>query len=176
MRSFRDAIDIHAAARSDAPLLLAPEPDSVIGYGELQRSARSLGAYLAGQGVAPGSVVSFMLPNGVSAASVFLGAMYAGYVVSPINLIAQDAQIAYVLGHSGARFISQRRSSSPAWKNFAAKRSAQRCSIQPTPTTLICRARMPAISLQSMPRRRQCSCTPRAPPATRKAFFSRTGI
>ena len=105
MRSFRDAIDIHAAARSDAPLLLAPEPDAVVSYGELQHSARSLGAYLAGQGVAPGSVVSFMLPNGVSAASVFLGAMYAGYVVSPINLIAQDAQIAYVLAHSGTRFI-----------------------------------------------------------------------
>ena len=81
MRSFRDAIDVHAAARSDAPFVLAPETDTVVSYGDLQRSARSLATYLTRQGVTPGSVVSFMLPNGVSAASVFLGAMYAGYVV-----------------------------------------------------------------------------------------------
>jgi long-chain acyl-CoA synthetase len=105
MRSFRDAIDIHAAARSDAPFVFAPDSDTVVSYGDLQRSARSLAKYLTRQGVTPGSVVSFMLPNGVSATSVFLGAMYAGYVVSPINLIAQDAQIAYVLAHSGTRFI-----------------------------------------------------------------------
>jgi long-chain acyl-CoA synthetase len=105
MRSFRDAIDAQAAAQPDAPFLLAPEPQAVVSYAELRRSARSLSAYLARRGVPPGSVVSFMLPNGVSAASVFLGAMYAGYVVSPINLLAQDAQLSYVLAHSGTRIV-----------------------------------------------------------------------
>jgi len=105
MRSFRDAIDARAAAQPDAPFVLAPEPDLVLSYGDLRRSARSLGAYLARRGVPPGSVVSFMLPNGVSAASIFLGAMHAGYVVSPINLLAQDAQLAYVLAHSGTRLV-----------------------------------------------------------------------
>jgi long-chain acyl-CoA synthetase len=46
-----------------------------------------------------------MLPNGVAAASIFLGAMYAGYIVSPINLLAQDAQLEYTLAHSGTRLI-----------------------------------------------------------------------
>jgi acyl-CoA synthetase (AMP-forming)/AMP-acid ligase II len=46
-----------------------------------------------------------MLPNGVSAASVFLGAMYAGYVVSPISLLAQDSQIEYTLAHSETRIV-----------------------------------------------------------------------
>ena len=105
MRSFRDAIDAQAATQPDAPFVFAPEPEMVVSYGELRRSARSLAAYLARRGLPPGSVVSFMLPNGVSAASVFLGAMYAGYVVSPINLLAQDAQLAYVLAHSGTRLV-----------------------------------------------------------------------
>jgi long-chain acyl-CoA synthetase len=105
MRTFRDAIDAHAAAQPDAPFVLAPEPDAIITYGELRRAACSLGAYLARQGIAPGSVVSFMLPNGVSAASVFLGAMYAGYVVSPVNLHAQDSQLEYVLAHSETRLV-----------------------------------------------------------------------
>src|SRR5215472_2846354 len=105
MLSFRDAIDAHAAAQPDAPFLLAPESGSVLTYGELRRAARSLGSYLASEGIPPGSVVSFMLPNGVSAASILLGGMYCGHVVSPLNLLAQDSQIAYVLAHSETRLV-----------------------------------------------------------------------
>jgi long-chain acyl-CoA synthetase len=46
-----------------------------------------------------------MLENGWSAATVFLGAMYGGYVVSPINLLAQDAQLEYSLTHSEATIV-----------------------------------------------------------------------
>ena len=60
---------------------------------------------LESRGVAPGATVSFMLENGASAATVFLGAMYGGYVVSPINLHAQDAQLEYTLAHSDTRIV-----------------------------------------------------------------------
>ena len=105
MRTFRDAIDTHAAARPDAPCVLAPEPNAVLTYGDLARVGAELGAYLAHEGIPPGSVVSFMLPNGVSAANVLLGAMYCGYVVSPLNLLAQDSQLAYVIAHSETRLV-----------------------------------------------------------------------
>ena len=105
MLSFRDAIDAHAAAQPDAAFLLGPETGAVLSYRALRRAARSLGAYLASEGIPPGSVVSFMLPNGVSAASILLGGMYCGYVVSPLNLLAQDSQLAYVLAHSGTRLV-----------------------------------------------------------------------
>ena len=105
MRTIRDAIDGHAAARPDAPCIVAPEAGAILTYGELRRSAVALGAYLAQQGIAPGAVVSFMLPNGIAAASVFLGAMYGGYVVSPVNLLAQDAQLEYTLAHSRTRLV-----------------------------------------------------------------------
>src|SRR6202142_2260728 len=100
LRTFRALIDAHADARPDAPFLFAPEPGTTLTYRELRRSSRSLGDFLAAQGIQPGSVVSFMLPNGVSAASVFLGAMYAGYVVSPVNLLAQDSLLEYTIAHS----------------------------------------------------------------------------
>ena len=105
MLSFRDAIDAHAAAQPDAAFLLGPETGAVLSYRALRRAARSLGAYLASEGIPPGSVVSFMLPNGVSATSILLGGMYCGYVVSPLNLLAQDSQLAYVLAHSGTRLV-----------------------------------------------------------------------
>ena len=104
-RTFRDVIDAHADARADATCVLAPETGDALTYGELATTGRSLAAYLSEQGIAPGSIVSFMLPNGISAVSVFLGAMCGGYVVSPVNLLAQDAQLEYTLAHSESRLI-----------------------------------------------------------------------
>jgi long-chain acyl-CoA synthetase len=105
MQSIRDAIDVHADARPESPFLLAPECGAVVAYGALRDRCRAFAALLDARGVAPGEVVSFMLPNGVAAASVFLGAMYAGRVVSPVSLIAADAGIEYTLAHSGTRLV-----------------------------------------------------------------------
>lgn len=105
MRTLRDVIDHHAEVRPDAPFLFAPEPDSAITYGELRESGRALAGFLADAGVAPGEVVSFMLPNGAAAATLLLGTMVSGYVVSPLNLLAQDAHLEYTLAHSETRFV-----------------------------------------------------------------------
>ena len=98
--TFREVIDAHAASQPGAPFLIAPEAALEIDYATLRADCRAFSALLAARGVAPGTTVSFMLENGVSAATIFLGAMYGGYVVSPINLHAQDAQLEYTLAHS----------------------------------------------------------------------------
>jgi acyl-CoA synthetase (AMP-forming)/AMP-acid ligase II len=105
MRTFRDAIDATAAAQPEAPCIIAPEPATILTYADLQRSAAALAGYCARAGIPPGAVVSFMLPNGIAAASVFLGAMYAGYVVSPVNLLAHDAQLESTLAHSRTQLV-----------------------------------------------------------------------
>src|SRR6202163_2934453 len=105
MRTLRDVIDHHAEVRPDAPFLFAPEPDTVITYGELRESSDALAGLLADAGIAPGEVVSFMLPNGAAAAMLLLGTMVAGYVVSPLNLLAQDGHLQYPLAHSDTRFV-----------------------------------------------------------------------
>jgi long-chain acyl-CoA synthetase len=105
MRTMRDVIDHHADARPDAPFLFAPEPAAVVSYAELRESSRALGGFLAGAGVARGEVVSFMLPNGAAAATLLIGTIGAGYVVSPLNLLAQDAHLEYTFAHSDTRFV-----------------------------------------------------------------------
>ena len=66
--TFRGVIDAHAASQPRAPFLIAPEPGLTISYRALRDAARRLDAGLARDGIAPGDVVAFMLPNGVSAA------------------------------------------------------------------------------------------------------------
>jgi long-chain acyl-CoA synthetase len=105
MQTLRDVIDHQAASQPDAPFLLAPEPESVITYAQLRNSAGALASELAAEGIRPGEVVSTMLPNGISSASLFFGAMYGGFIVSPVNLLAQDSQLEYTLAHSQTRVI-----------------------------------------------------------------------
>ena len=88
-------------ARPEAPFLLAPEPGTTVTYGALRGIAQGVAAELAAHGIREGEVVSCMLPNGIAAAGVFLGAMHGGYVVSPVSLLAQDTLIAHTLAHSG---------------------------------------------------------------------------
>ena len=103
--TIRAVIDALAEAQPEAPFLFAPESGAAMTYAGLQNTCRSIGSELASTGILPGAVVSFLLPNGVSAVSVFLGAMYAGYVVAPTSLLAQDAQLEYVLTHSETRLV-----------------------------------------------------------------------
>jgi long-chain acyl-CoA synthetase len=103
--TFREVVDAHAKARPNAPFLFAPEVGQAVDYATLARTCRAFAASLAARGVPRGATVSFMLENGISAATIFLGAMYGGYVVSPINLHAQDAQLEYTLTHSQTRIV-----------------------------------------------------------------------
>jgi long-chain acyl-CoA synthetase len=103
--TLRTLIDARADAQPDAPFVLAPETGRVLTYAGLRQASRALAAFLGGAGVPGGEAVAFLLPNGVRAASVFLGTMYAGRVVAPQNLLAQDSYLAYAIEHSGARIV-----------------------------------------------------------------------
>ena len=105
MRTLRDVIDHHAEVRPDAPFLIAPEPGVTITYRDLRATCRALGAFVDSRGVGAGEILSFMLPNGIAAATIFLGTMYSGRVACPLNLIAQDALLEHVLAHSDARIV-----------------------------------------------------------------------
>jgi long-chain acyl-CoA synthetase len=125
MNTFRDVIDAHADGQPRAPFLIAPEPALAIDYATLRDRCRAFAAFLAERGIEPGATVSFMLENGMSATTVFLGAMYGGYVVSPINLIAQDAQLEYTLGHSDTRIVFAGAANVPRLQAIARVRGAQ---------------------------------------------------
>jgi len=105
LRTIRAVIDAQAERAPDAPYLLAPETGTTITYAQLRDICEALGSELAAAGIPPGAVVSFLLPNGAAAATIFLGAMYAGYVVAPMSLLAQDTQLEYILSHSGTRLV-----------------------------------------------------------------------
>ena len=103
--TFRDAIAANASRSPDAPFAFGPETGVMMTWRGLADACDGLASHLEDMGCAPGDIVAFMLPNGLSALTVFLGAMAGGYVVAPINLLAQDAHLDYVLDHARPRVV-----------------------------------------------------------------------
>jgi acyl-CoA synthetase (AMP-forming)/AMP-acid ligase II len=110
MRAFvfhtiRDCIDLRAQQQPEKVFLIAPEPGIKLTYGQLRVDSENFGKYLLSLGLKKGDKVSFMLPNGCLTTQIFLGAMYAGFVVAPLNLLAQPVHLEYVLEHSDTQLV-----------------------------------------------------------------------
>jgi long-chain acyl-CoA synthetase len=87
------------------------EPDgSVVSYGALAARADQIGRGLQALGLGPGDTVAGMLPNGSAALALFFAAMQTGLYVVPVNWHLAAAEVAYILGDSGAAaFVADER-------------------------------------------------------------------
>ncbi|MDP2810142.1 MAG: AMP-binding protein [Rhodocyclaceae bacterium] len=105
LRTIRAQLDHQAAQRPAATYLIAPETGLAMSFLGLQSASRRLSGYLQGQGILPGAKVALLMHNGYQTCRLFIGAMYGGYCVTPLNLLAQPAQLAYVLEHSDTEIV-----------------------------------------------------------------------
>ena len=105
VRTVRAAVDAQAAARSASPYFISPEAGCALTFGALRDNAIRLHGELRTLGAAPGDKIALYMGNGIATAQLFVGAMYAGYTIVPLNLLAQGAQLEYVLDHCDARLV-----------------------------------------------------------------------
>ena len=66
-------------------------------FAELDRAARSLAGALAAEGVGPGDVVVFQLPNWVEAGITFFASAYLGAVIVPVVHFYGAKEVDYIL-------------------------------------------------------------------------------
>jgi acyl-CoA synthetase (AMP-forming)/AMP-acid ligase II len=105
LRTIRAQVDHQAQLRPDATYLIAPEAGLTMSFGALRAASRRLAAYLESEGIRPGAKVALLMHNGYQTCRLFVGAMYGGYCVTPLNLLAQPTQLSYVLEHSDAEIV-----------------------------------------------------------------------
>jgi len=101
----RSYIDHRAAESPDKVYLICPEVGLELTYLKLKTDSEILGKHLASLGLRKGDKVSFMMTNGYQTAKIFLGAMYSGFVIAPLNLLAQPSQLEYVMDHSDTKLV-----------------------------------------------------------------------
>jgi acyl-CoA synthetase (AMP-forming)/AMP-acid ligase II len=104
-RTLRDVLAAHLARRPDELFLIAPETGRVLTYREIDRQARLLARFLRMKGLRRGDKVGLYAHNGYQSALLFLATMIGGYVIAPINLLAQRSQLAYVLDHCDCKLL-----------------------------------------------------------------------
>jgi long-chain acyl-CoA synthetase len=122
--TLRDALAAHVAARPAQALIVAPETGRILTYAGLERDAHHLAGCLHGAGLGRGDKVAFFLHNGYQTAAIFLGSMIGGYVVTPLNLLAQRAHLAYTLQHCDCKLVFTSRAHEPRIREAVA--AAQR--------------------------------------------------
>ena len=105
MRTIRHYVDRRAEEQPDKIYMIAPEPGLTLTYGQLKEDSVLLGKHLLKKGLKKGDKISFMLGNGYQTTKLFLGTMYGGFVIAPLNLMAQPAQLEYVLNHSDTKLV-----------------------------------------------------------------------
>lgn len=98
--TIRAYVDDQAATRPDSVYLIAPEPGLTLTFAALRSESRSLSRHLLASGIRPGDKIALMMHNGFQTCRLFIGLMYGGFCVTPLNLLAQPAQLEYVLDHS----------------------------------------------------------------------------
>jgi long-chain acyl-CoA synthetase len=79
--------------------------DRSMTYSELRQAAATAGAGLRAMGVGPGEHVALILPNLPEFAVAYFGSLYAGAVVTPVNVTLKAEELAHILGDSGARAV-----------------------------------------------------------------------
>ncbi len=105
MYTVRSIIDARAELQPETVFQIAPEPGLELTYAGLRSTAHMLNRRLGGLGVAGGDKVGFLLDNGHWTTALFLGVMYAGRVILPLNAVAGPDQLSYVLSHSDAKVL-----------------------------------------------------------------------
>lgn len=101
----RALIDERASIQGGDIYFVAPHTGHTLTFDALARTCRRIAAGLIARGLQPGDHVSLVMGNGVATVEFLLGALYGGFCVNPINLLAQSDQMRYVIEHADARLI-----------------------------------------------------------------------
>src|SRR5712692_5553516 len=76
-----------------------------IGFGDLERLSRAIGAWLQGKGLAKGARVAVMMPNCLQYPACVFGILRAGYTVVNVNPLYTARELEHQLKDSGAEAI-----------------------------------------------------------------------
>ncbi len=110
MDTVRAIVDDRAGSQRDTVFQIAPETGLELTYAGLQSVGQSLHDKFENLQVAPGDKVAFLLDNGHWTTALFLGVMYSGRVILPLNAVAGPDQLSYILDHSDAKVLFVSRS------------------------------------------------------------------
>lgn len=98
---------IHSQAEvyGEKAFLIAPESGEQLTYAQLRSALEKVSMQLDAMGCMRGQHVAMLMDNGLWTAALLLAIMASGRVAVPLNAIAGDSQLDYVLNHCDANVL-----------------------------------------------------------------------
>lgn len=96
--NFASMVDIHANSESETPAIFSN--DETITYAEFRDSANQFANLLAAEGIAEDDKIALYMPNSITYAVCFIGALKYGAVPVPVNQRLQSNEVKFVLNDS----------------------------------------------------------------------------
>src|SRR3984957_2382218 len=103
--TIRELIEQRARVAPEASFLINAETGRSLTCRELDQQSILLANLLREAGLERGDKVAFLMDNGLFTAQLFLGAMYGGFVVVPLNVRGGVSQLSYTLDHCDAKIV-----------------------------------------------------------------------
>jgi long-chain acyl-CoA synthetase len=130
-------------------------PDSVairlgeveLSYSELDRASGRLATLLGEKGLQPGDRVGVMLPNVPAFPISYYGALRAGGVVVPMNVLLKRREIAFYLEDSGAKLLLAWHGFAEEARDGAADAGAELVEVEPQSFSSMLEAMEPSLGL-----------------------------
>ncbi|PYP70317.1 MAG: 4-coumarate--CoA ligase family protein, partial [Gemmatimonadetes bacterium] len=94
-----------ATGLGDKPALIDGPSGRTLTYGQLARGVERVAAALGARGFGAGDVLGLFMPNCPEFALAFYGALAAGGVVTTVNSLATEQDVAYQLRNAAARLL-----------------------------------------------------------------------
>src|ERR1700722_10279404 len=100
------------SARRDPDRIAIKLDDAELNYALLEQGAMRVASLLGERGVEPGDRVAIMEPNVPYFAACYYGALRAGAIVVPLNVLNKRREVKFYLEDSGAKLLF-------VWNGFA---------------------------------------------------------
>ena len=98
-------VDQYASDTPEKNYLIDADLNLQVSYSQLQKDILALGTFFKANSIHSNDKVGFMLDNGYASTLLFVGAMYHGVVIVPLNVLAGSKQIKYTIDHSECKII-----------------------------------------------------------------------
>jgi acyl-CoA synthetase (AMP-forming)/AMP-acid ligase II len=85
--------------------MVADENSDNRSFGEVARAAERIAAGLLAQGVQPGDVVSWQLPNGIATITLTLALARLGVVQNPLVMMLRERELAFICRQARSRWL-----------------------------------------------------------------------
>lgn len=103
--TIRGQIDANASAYPDDIWLTSPDTAQKVAWAEVAHRAREIACYLDALNLPAAAPIAIAAQNSIGSCLTLAGITYGGYLATPLNLVAGEKVLSYVINHSGVRVI-----------------------------------------------------------------------